>query len=93
MQQMADDVMDSSSGCGKQLSEAWHYMFGRESNYSAAYAAFVKTVELCFCKLASTVWALFFQQHRRLVSSGNCTVGTRHPFFLGYLVMRVCPLR
>lgn len=60
MQQMADDVMDSSSGCGKQLSEAWHYMFGRESNYSAAYAAFVKTVELCFCKLASTVWALFF---------------------------------
>ena len=60
MQQMADDVMDSSSGCGKQLSEAWHYMFGRESNYSAASAAFVKTVELCFCKLASTVWALFF---------------------------------
>ena len=60
MQQMADDVMDSSSGCGKQLSEAWHYMFDRESNYSAAYAAFVKTVELCFCKLASTVWALFF---------------------------------
>ncbi|MGY5203500.1 hypothetical protein ACW9VS_08790 [Bifidobacterium adolescentis] len=45
MQQMADDVMDSSSGCGKQLSEAWHYMFGREPNYSAAYAAAIKAVE------------------------------------------------
>lgn len=45
MQQMADDVMDSSSGCGKQLSEAWHYMFGCEPNYSAAYEAAIKAVE------------------------------------------------
>ena len=34
-----------------------------------------------------------FQQHRRLVSSRNRTVGTRRPFFLGYLVMRACSLR
>ena len=34
-----------------------------------------------------------FRQHRRLVSSGNCAVGTRRPFFLGYLVMRACSLR
>ncbi|WP_432280909.1 DUF262 domain-containing protein [Bifidobacterium adolescentis] len=52
----------------------------------------------------SVVWIVFlqvgvhsmgtiFQQHRRLVSSGNCAVGTRRPFFLGYLVMRACSLR
>jgi len=34
-----------------------------------------------------------FRQHRRLVSSRNRAVGTRRPFFLGYLVMRVCSLR
>lgn len=34
-----------------------------------------------------------FQQHRRLVSSRNRTVGTRRPFFLGYLVMRARSLR
>ena len=34
-----------------------------------------------------------FQQHRRLGSSRNRTVGTRRPFFLGYLVMRACSLR
>lgn len=34
-----------------------------------------------------------FRQHRRLVSSRNCSVGTRRPFFLGYLVMRACSLR
>ncbi len=34
-----------------------------------------------------------FQQHRRLDSSRNRTVGTRRPFFLGYLVMRACSLR
>lgn len=45
MQQMVDNAMDSSSGYGQQLSEAWHYMFGREPNYSAAYAAAVKAVE------------------------------------------------
>ena len=47
---------------------------------------------LCFCKLVSTVWALF-QQRRRLVSSRNCAVGTRRPFLPGYLVMRACSLR
>lgn len=52
----------------------------------------------------SVVWIVFlqvgvhsmgtiFQQHRRLVSSRNRTVGTRRPFFLGYLVMRACSLR
>lgn len=45
MQQMVDNAMDSSSGYGQQLSEAWHYMFGREPNYSAAYAAAIKAVE------------------------------------------------
>jgi len=45
MQQMADDVMDSSSGYGKLLSEAWHYTFGREPNYSAAYSTAIKAVE------------------------------------------------
>lgn len=45
MQQMVDNAMDSSSGYGQQLSEAWHYMFGRESNYSAAYEAAIKAVE------------------------------------------------
>ena len=34
-----------------------------------------------------------FQQYRRLVSSGNCVVGIRRPFFLGCLVMRACSLR
>lgn len=45
MQQMVDNAMDSSSGYGQQLSEAWHYMFGREPNYSVAYAAAIKAVE------------------------------------------------
>ena len=45
MQQMVDNAMDSSSGYGQQRSEAWHYMFGREPNYSAAYAAAIKAVE------------------------------------------------
>lgn len=45
MQQMVDNAMDSSSGYGQQLSEAWHYMFGREPNYSAAYVAAIKAVE------------------------------------------------
>lgn len=45
MQQMVDNAMDSSSGYGQQLSEAWHYMFGREPNYSAAYEAAIKAVE------------------------------------------------
>ena len=45
MQQMVDNAMGSSSGYGQQLSEAWHYMFGREPNYSAAYAAAIKAVE------------------------------------------------
>lgn len=45
MQQMVDNAMDSSSGYGQQLSEAWHYMFGRGPNYSAAYAAAIKAVE------------------------------------------------
>ena len=47
---------------------------------------------LCFCKLVSTVRALF-QQRRRLVSNRNCAVGTRRPFLPGYLVMRACSLR
>ena len=37
--------------------------------------------------------ATIFQQHRRLVFSGNRTVGTRHPFPPGYLVMRACSLQ
>ena len=45
MQQMVDNAMDSSSGYGQQLSEAWHYKFGREPNYSAAYEAAIKAVE------------------------------------------------
>ena len=47
---------------------------------------------LCFCKLVSTVWALF-QRRRRLVSNRNRAVGTRRPFLPGYLVMRACSLR
>ncbi len=45
MQQMADCVMNSSDRCGALLSEAWHYMFGREPNYSSAYSAAIKAVE------------------------------------------------
>lgn len=45
MQQMVDNAMDSSSGYGKLLSEAWHYTFGREPNYSAAYSTAIKAVE------------------------------------------------
>ena len=45
MQRMADDVMNSSSGYGKLLSQAWHYTFGREPNYSAAYSTAIKAVE------------------------------------------------
>ena len=47
---------------------------------------------LCFCKLVSTVWALF-QRRRRLVSNRNRAVGTRRPFLPGYLVMRACSRR
>ena len=47
---------------------------------------------VCFCKLASTVWALFFS------SIGGWLPAETAPsepaaLFLGYLVMRACSLR
>ena len=59
-----------------------------------SYSSETKAIEqVVFLQVGVHSMGTIFQQHRRLVSSGNCAVGTRRPFFLGYLVMRACSLR
>ena len=48
---------------------------------------------LCFCKLASTVWALFFGSIGGWFPAETAPSEPAAPFFLGYLVMRACSLR
>ena len=50
-------------------------------------------IPIVFLQVGVHSMGTIFRQHRRLVSSRNRTVGTRRPFFLGYLVMRACSLR
>ena len=74
----------------------------RMANGSFGYTAFAADVFArrivgwacaVFLQVGVHSMGTIFRQHRRLVSSGNCAVGTRRPFFLGYLVMRACSLR
>ena len=53
----------------------------------------LKRKAIVFLQVGVHSMGTIFRQHRRLVSSGNCAVGTRRPFFLGCLVMRACSLR
>lgn len=45
MQQIADELVESKSSASQLLSDAWHSMFGRNPDYSEAYATAVKSVE------------------------------------------------
>ena len=49
--------------------------------------------QVCFCKLASTVWALFFSSIGGWFPAETASSEPAAPFFLGYLVMRACSLR
>lgn len=48
---------------------------------------------VCFCKLAPTVWALFFSSIGGWFPAETAPSEPAAPFFLGYLVMRACSLR
>ena len=45
MQQIADELVESKSSASQLLSDSWHSMFGRNPDYSKAYATAVKSVE------------------------------------------------
>ena len=56
MQQIADELVESKSSASQLLSDAWHSMFGRNPDYSKAYATAVKSVEAVVLPIVEKIY-------------------------------------